>query len=409
MTLHHSPSPSFRRALACTLAVGALLAGCAQPPQVERLVTINGTSYADSADALYAKGKEHLSAGRLGLAAQTLQMAHSRNPDSVPVLNALGVTYDGMGRYDLSDRMYRKALMRAPDDPMTLNNLGWSRTLRGRRDVGAYYIRQAAQLAPDDPAIRDNLAYLAETQPPGGAEVAVGSVPPAPSQPSRTMPPADDTPATPQRLLMVDAGAGQDRAPPLPRVETRSMTTAYLITTAPATPQRRAPTSLAPGQLATVPEAPPPPPRQKPMPEVPHVPEATVAPPEASATPPGLIMASALAVPAGGDSPAVHPAARIEVSNGVGRRHMARRTAAFLGRHGIDVGRLTNAAGFDRSTTMISLRDEAFRGLARTIAASLPITPKVMFVPGQRADLRLVIGADLTSFDANLLASRVHD
>lgn len=169
----HKPNHSRTRALRPLAAIVLPLAAaaCTGVPQDPPALSFDGSkaggpipvlrigeaNAAEALPALYAQGKAHLQAGRLGLAVHTLEAARTQAPGAVDVLNALGVTYDRLGRFDLSDRMYLDALAQGPDDPVTLNNLGWSRHLRGDTRMAAFYLAQASRAAPANPVIAANL------------------------------------------------------------------------------------------------------------------------------------------------------------------------------------------------------------------------------------------------------------
>lgn len=85
---------------------------------------------------------------------------------------------------------------------------------------------------------------------------------------------------------------------------------------------------------------------------------------------------------------------RLEVSNGVGIRHLARRAARQLASWGLVTARLSNQPGFRQPRTELQYR-EGQREAARALAVRLPFNPSV--VPAQLApdvQLRLVLGHD---------------
>ena len=106
-------------------------------------------------------------------------------------------------------------------------------------------------------------------------------------------------------------------------------------------------------------------------------------------------------------SPAYHGSelkeARIEVSNGAGRRWMAARSRAFLTSRGVKARWLTNARHFRNMVSVISHRD-GFRAHAEMLARLLPIRVRIEAIENQRADVRLRLGGDLLDFDRELIS-----
>ncbi len=143
----------------------ALLGGCA---------TLTGAGLGRPAEPAshesgsYEIGKQHLAAGRIGLAVERFESAIRREPGSVEALNALAASYDRLGRYDLSARTYLRALIRDPESLQTLNNIGYSFLLQRKFDLALAYLRDARAQDSDDPMVAANLraariAYWAAT------------------------------------------------------------------------------------------------------------------------------------------------------------------------------------------------------------------------------------------------------
>lgn len=86
---------------------------------------------------------------------------------------------------------------------------------------------------------------------------------------------------------------------------------------------------------------------------------------------------------------------RLEVSNGVGVRHMARRTAERLATLGVVTTRLTNQPGYQQIKTELQF-NAAGKNAAQALVQKLPQAPRM--VAGQRlygdVQLRLVLGHD---------------
>jgi hypothetical protein len=156
-TRKHIPAQA-RRLVAAALAI--LTTACAQHPSIEPVLVLGEVHSRAPADALYAAGKAHLQAGRVGLAVHTLEAARLQAPTSVRVLNGLGAAYDRLGRHHLADKVYLEAIALSPDDPMTLNNLGWSRHLRGQPELAEYYLQQAVEVDPRNETAQANLIHV---------------------------------------------------------------------------------------------------------------------------------------------------------------------------------------------------------------------------------------------------------
>lgn len=105
----------------------------------------------------YEIGKQHLAAGRFGLAVERFESAIRREPGSVEALNALAASYDRLGRYDLSARYYVRALIRDPESLQTLNNIGYSFLLQKKFDLALAYLRDAQARDNNDPMVTANL------------------------------------------------------------------------------------------------------------------------------------------------------------------------------------------------------------------------------------------------------------
>ena len=89
---------------------------------------------------------------------------------------------------------------------------------------------------------------------------------------------------------------------------------------------------------------------------------------------------------------------RIEVTNGAGRNKMAARMRSYMDTRGVTVRWLTNAERFDKKKSVIFHR-KGFRKVAEALANLLPISVGIVATKGQRAHVRLRLGADLLEFD----------
>ena len=77
---------------------------------------------------------------------------------------------------------------------------------------------------------------------------------------------------------------------------------------------------------------------------------------------------------------------------------MAARMRSYMDTRGVRVRWLTNAERFDKKKSVISHR-QGFRKEAEALANLLPISVGIVATKGQRADVRLRLGADLLEFD----------
>lgn len=88
------------------------------------------------------------------------------------------------------------------------------------------------------------------------------------------------------------------------------------------------------------------------------------------------------------------PGVRLEVSNGVGIRHLARRTAQGLAAWGLVTARLSNQPGYRQARTEIQY-STGHQGAAQALAERLPLTPAVSAARlAPKVQLRLILGHD---------------
>ncbi len=385
----------------------------------------------------YERGKRHFEAGHLGLALQSLRRALAEQPDSVDTLNAVAAAYDRLGRFDLAGRYYRRALSVAPRSAQTLNNMGYSFMLQGRLDDASRYLERARALNNAHETIAANLTVVQRLagakreQTPATAKnegdgtkvlresprlvwiernsqkvqtlkVAVPPVPLAEAT-ERPVRPADATvrpirlaEATERPVLPADA---TERSVPLAEATERPVlpadATERSVPLAEATerPVLPADATARPIRLAEATERPVAPRRAVPASwkEIRSAPDVR---PNALAR---LVKLST----------AYHGSelreARIEVSNGAGRRWMAARSRAFLTSRGANVRWLTNAKHFSNMVSVIFHR-KGFREQAEMLARLLPIRVRIEAIENQRADVRLKLGGDLLEFDRRLIS-----
>ncbi len=305
----------------------------------------------------YERGKKHFQVGHLGLALQSLRTALAENPDSVETLNAIAATYDRLGRFDLAGRYYRRALSIAPRSAQTLNNMGYSFMLQGRLDDASQYLERARALNEVDGTIAANLTIVQRL-----AEAKV-----------------EESPATVKNEG--DGTKALREAPRVARIERVTQKVQILVLPPDSVPLAEAPEKpVAPTRVASV--------------SWKEIGSAVDLRPKVLARLAKL-------------SPAYHGSelkeARIEVSNGAGRRWMAARSRAFLTSRGVKVRWLTNAKHFNNMVSVIFHRD-GFREQAEMLARLLRIRVRIEAQENQRANVRLRLGGDLLDFDRELIS-----
>ncbi len=365
----------------------------------------------------YERGKRHFEAGHLGLALQSLRRALAEQPDSVETLNAVAAAYDRLGRFDLAGRYYRRALSVAPRSAQTLNNMGYSFMLQGRLDDASRYLERARALNNAHETIAANLTVVQRL---AGAKRE--------QNPATAKNEGDGTKVLREspRLAWIERNSQKVQTlkvavPPVPLAEATERpvrpadATARPIRLAEATerPVLPADATARPIRLAEATERP-----VRPA----EATERSVPLAEATETP----VAPRRVVPASWkeirSAPDVRPKAlarlvklstayhgselreaRIEVSNGAGRRWMAARSRAFLTSRGANVRWLTNAKHFSNMVSVIFHR-KGFREQAEMLARLLPIRVRIEAIENQRADVRLKLGGDLLDFDRRLIS-----
>lgn len=96
--------------------------------------------------------------------------------------------------------------------------------------------------------------------------------------------------------------------------------------------------------------------------------------------------------------------ARYRVAHGTGRPLMAKRVAGYMGNQGLQVASLANARHFRHEKSVIRYR-KGQEAAARAMASRLPVEVALVENDRTRADVELILGADLLEFDAGLFYS----
>jgi hypothetical protein len=139
--------------LGTTLCLGACM-GSGLP--TIRPTPMQATSHETLSERAYDEGKEHLAAGRAGLAIIEFERAVRLDPLSVNALNGIGAAYDSLKRYDIAFSYYKRALLLAPQNADTVNNIAVSLRLAGDPAASAWFA-QAAKLDPTNDTIAANV------------------------------------------------------------------------------------------------------------------------------------------------------------------------------------------------------------------------------------------------------------
>jgi Tetratricopeptide repeat len=212
MSLVHSRCRSCIRLFCIVVGIGVLAAGCTSaqrtpPPEMvssdgapledplpRAALMANGERMAGLPTGSYRQGKEHLLAGRYGLAVHVLRQALAADPGSTASMNALAIAYGRVGREDLSLRWFERALQVDPGSLHTLNNIGFWALERGQLDLARRYLSRAYRIAPHDTRIAANLDLLGSLVP-GGHD-------PFPAPSTEPVPIIPDGPARPARAYL---------------------------------------------------------------------------------------------------------------------------------------------------------------------------------------------------------------
>lgn len=351
---------------AAALGAAALLLGaCAGRPDMARPVfSLGGAETPVALSLSMERGKTYFRTGQYGLALRAFRDALAEEPGSVRALNAIAATFDQLGRFDLADRYYGRALELEPHSVEVLNNLGYSHLLRGDLAKAQKYLAQARLIDDGQPVVQANLQLAAQGR--MGTE------------------------------LIADARGAEATRRALPE---------------PAAVARRQPQSEPQVQLVRIARG------VQSLVTAPPVAYASnaVAREEAAAPRPQI----ASSAPQSGGEPATYgavtpvayrpatsaiedPSWKIEVSNGTGREAMAARMRSYLAAGGVRADRLTNDDSFQNAESRIFYRPHA-EAAAVALRAMLPVAVALVARDDQRADVRLLLGADLLAFDAGLM------
>lgn len=389
------------------LGVGAaaLAAGCAQLPLSKVEAPAAATKVtgvyrvqqpAGTAAGQYAVGRIDLAEGRVDAAIARFRQALQLDPAFLEAHNGLGVAHGQQGRYTEAVAAFRAALAVSPDAPHVLSNLGFAQLKAGQLEDAAVSLSRSLSLDSRNERTRENLALLQ------AARTAVAAALAAPAQPSGELSAAPTggpavTEMAPKAVAVVTPlKAPTLSAKPAFEVVLARTNESALVQVAPNVYELRSegPTIGAAQPVAdpgSSNESPPQPqvlrvaepvrPLQSPEPE----PAAFLAPPSFAAKRPAVTVSLA-------------KLDGLEVSNGVGIRHLAGRTARSLSRLGVTVTRVSDYRLFGRQRTEIHYR-AGHESEAMTVRTTLPVGARL--VRSERlhpsVNVRLVIGRDLVA------------
>lgn len=396
-----------RHSLLAGACVAMLLAGCATSSGVVELDARN-TRVAGvyrvqepvgTAAGQYAVGRMDLAAGRVAAAIERFENALRLDPNFVEAHNGLGVAYGHLGRYAEAAQAFRSALASGPAAAHLLNNLGFAQLRAGQLPEASASLARAIALDPSHQRTRENIRLLEQAQAQAAAAQALrnsasqaGVAMAASGQASS----ADEAGA---RVEPVRAPALQAAKPPMPTDQTdwsvRLTSAAQAMATTASQESARNPSyevvlaKSSDSQLVQL------------APNLYELRPRTPAPSAAAVLPKAELRRERSPESRPGPRPEPTSLAaidRLEVSNGVGVRHLAGRTARQLSRFGAGVTRVSDYRRFGKQRTEIHYRDGHLAG-AKALQQRLPVDVKLVRAGQLHAgvNIRLVVGRDLVA------------
>lgn len=291
-----------------------------------------------SSAAQFTLGLAAHGTGQLALASQRYAQALKIAPEHVGALNALAVIYAQSDRTEEALKLFARASELAPGSAHIRNNTGYALLRADRLDEAEIALNKARELDPSNAQTQQNLALLASAK-------------------------AARKPAA----QSVQAAAGDETGP-------------RLVVVAPNVFELQAPTRAV---TETV------------LPAMPIQVEAASS--SGSNLSPGSAISNQFMHRLAALSASVElRGVRLEVSNGVGIRRLARRTADRLATEGVLTARLTNARPYRQAKTEIQyVTGQALA--AQALQSRLPVATHAM--PASRlsagVQVRLVLGHDM--------------
>jgi len=357
-----------------TLSVFGALLGCAQiapPSQPVQVGAVSSQSTgipvkvasgqpaakgASDAEGLFSFGRYAHGAGHLAQAARYYAQALELDPNHVGALNALAVIHAQSDRSDEALRLFNRALQLSPMTAYLHNNMGYALMRAGRMDEAGARLRAAQALDPGNQRTAENIALLEkEISRSNLLEVRLASEP------------VKATGAPDAQLVAISPNVFELRLTSAPSASSVGVAAAATGEALPLVARKGA---NAGGHMATRGAAP-------------SVGGQSVAG-MASGSPIGIEAVSSL------------KGVRLEVSNGAGVAHLARRTADRLAPTGVVTARLTNARPYRQVRTEIQyLAGQEVS--AQALQARLPVKTSAVASNGlhRGVQIRLVLGHDV--------------
>jgi tetratricopeptide (TPR) repeat protein len=321
-----------------------------------KVTPVNRTvSAVSEAEGFFIMGRAAHGQGQLALAEEQYAKALSLQPTHVGALNAIAVICAQTERHEQAHAYFRRALAADPQAAHVHNNLGYALMIAGRLSEAEVAFKQAQALNPSSALTLKNRDLLAQSKKREETLAGVNGATPAP------------TPTSPPTAVQVSKVA--------------TPTGPQLLALAPHVYELRdaAPRAGSPVHA--------------------QAPAPTQTPLLAFADKLETKVAVAISSPIASKDPVVSTSLqgiKIEVSNGVGIRNLARRTAERLAPLGVVTARLTNQPGYKQTKTEI-FYSTGQMGAAQALSAKLPIAAQVLAANdlGTRVQMRLVLGRDV--------------
>ena len=358
----------------------ALVAARVQVPATARVQPVERISSALSpVESLFILGRSAQSEGRMALAEERYAQALILQPQHLGALNAMAVLYAQSDRVEQAIELFRRALTLDADAAHVHNNLGYALLLAGRLDESGAELKRARDLNPANAQTGQNLELLARSQEQalaGPQLVAVG----------RNVYELRDRPTPVTAVAQIGVPAQPVKAAPVVAAMQADAAAPVVVALQPVA---AAPIAVAMQPVAKAPIA-------VAMQPVAKAPIAVAVAPVAVAMQPAAAPAFAPRKEAFVLSSPPLQGVRLEVSNGVGIRHLARRTAERLSSTGLVPARLTNQAKFQQVATEIQFSaGQAPAALA--LSAQCPVSVKTVASTRllKHIQLRLVLGHDM--------------
>lgn len=305
-------------------------------------------SDAPSSEATYLQGRAAHGQGHLAQAAEHYEQVLLLDPRHVGALNALGVIHAQEGRTQAAVALFTRAIALAPEAPHLYNNIGYALLRADRLDEAGLQLKRAQELSPASMQLLQNMELLAQAKRDAAAEIAT-----------------DSQPGTRLVVIAPQIYALQTTAPEQTVPKPESAVADTIQATPPA---------MQPAQVENM------------------VTKAREDQPATETTP----LAPTASVPAETARDTLQ-GVQLEVANGVGISHLARRTADRLASTGVNAVRLTDAKPYRQMKTEIQF-GAGQKETAKALQARLPFTTITSATPSQlRAglQLRLVLGHDM--------------